>query len=389
MSFKNALRKTWRETKHVSYIAKPLCLLINLRMQDKAHHSQAIRSIALLGKLDKALASFYLAELDFFSARYARALEEIEAFLSRYPSHIDGVILQSKILYLLCDKERAWRVLEDALQVSRRGKIWLALEKIVEDAAGFRRMERLFATSAQTPQTTIYLINAATKAGEYGSAKEYLKTLLLNNTQLFKARRYLNANDARVALRDLHHCFKRHNVNCFLISGTFLGCVREGRILSHDYDLDVGVFAEDLPANFSQCIAKEGVFCFPEFHTQGRLKLKHINGVLIDVFIHYKEGNRVYHAISKVRWYNTYFSLKEYWFLGEMYLGPSDAEVYLVENYGSDWRTPKALFDSVLDTPNAVIIHQEEFILHLYRLLMYRYGLQHKEKIIKMLEDDC
>ena len=106
---------------------------------------------------------------------------------------------------------------------------------------------------------------------------------------------------------------------------------------------------------------------------------------MIDIFIHYREGKKVYHLGAKAKWFNTEFSLKEYLFLNQIFLGAENADLYLSENYGIDWKEPKSIFDSVLDTPNAVITNQEEFVIHLYKLLMSRYSLSQQQRILNEL----
>src|SRR5690606_37477131 len=49
---------------------------------------------------------------------------------------------------------------------------------------------------------------------------------------------------ARQALLDLRSDLSRADVKFFLVSGTLLGCVREGNILGHDKDIDVGVMED-------------------------------------------------------------------------------------------------------------------------------------------------
>ena len=88
---------------------------------------------------------------------------------------------------------------------------------------------------------------------------------------------------------------------------------------------------------------------------------------------------------GKAKWYNTLFELKEYEFLGEKYFGAKDSNLYLTENYGEDWRIPKTSFDNVLDTPNAIIINDDLYILHLYKLLMSKYSIYYQEKILNEL----
>jgi len=57
-----------------------------------------------------------------------------------------------------------------------------------------------------------------------------------------------SVDDARTALHDLAEALPVQQWRWYVISGTFLGIVREGGFLAHDYDVDVGVtFDPDHP----------------------------------------------------------------------------------------------------------------------------------------------
>ncbi|ELQ4068275.1 hypothetical protein QSL87_001699, partial [Campylobacter coli] len=66
--------------------------------------------------------------------------------------------------------------------------------------------------------------------------------------------------------------------------------------------------------------------------------------------------------------------------------GFKDFDKYLSENYG-DWKIRKMDFDNILDTPNAVIINKDAFVVHLYQLLMSRYARKNKNKILTHLKE--
>lgn len=161
-------------------------------------------------------------------------------------------------------------------------------------------------------------------------------------------------DNSATALRDLKTIFDAADIEMFLVSGTALGCYRDGQILPHDKDIDVGVDERyDLSA-VAEVIRRSPMFRLREVTSDRTLYVVHANGVMIDVFQHYMEDGRYWHEGLKVRWWNMPFGLREVDFLGQRHLLPDDTDKYLTENYG-DWRTPNKDFETFTDTPNMAI----------------------------------
>lgn len=177
---------------------------------------------------------------------------------------------------------------------------------------------------------------------------------------------------ARQALLDLRSDLSRADVKFFLVSGTLLGCVREGNILGHDKDIDVGVMEDVDFEKVRSSLTGTGRFVPLPVITKRILRVRHANGVMIDIFFHWVENGRMYHEGQKTRWWNTPFELVERDFLGERFLVPNDADRYLTENYG-DWRTPVADFETFCDTPNMEISDEQELIWYYYKALLDHY----------------
>lgn len=180
-----------------------------------------------------------------------------------------------------------------------------------------------------------------------------------------------SAELAGKSLKDFAALMNAEGYTWYVISGTFLGLIRDKGFIPHDYDIDVGVNAEGL--NFEKLcntvrqsqnfelvkIEKASMLTMDDKGRRGItymptiIKAVHRNSIMVDIFVHYKKGAIRWHGTEKHCWSNLEYSLSDYELAGVSVKGPTDADTYLRENYG-DWRTPRADFNSSVDTPNLV-----------------------------------
>ena len=179
-----------------------------------------------------------------------------------------------------------------------------------------------------------------------------------------------NNDSTRTALLEFDDLCKGQGQEYFLVSGTFLGVVRDGGFIGHDNDIDVGVFEDRLvesllPAlqaskNFTvvrvdhicRRIVEGETVRYGFMRDPAIIKVIHRNGVAIDVFNHFYDGDLIWHGTSCQRWDNRHFALAEYDFLDRAFKAAENFDLYFTENYGSNWRIPQPDFDSSADTPN-------------------------------------
>jgi hypothetical protein len=178
---------------------------------------------------------------------------------------------------------------------------------------------------------------------------------------------------ARRALLDLKADFTGAGADFFLISGTLLGCMREGDLLGHDTDIDVGVTPCDLDG-LRRRLQATGRFAFLRRPVPGLLQIRHCNGVAVDIFEHREQDGAVVHQGRKCRWINSPFGLTSTSFLGGTFTIPDRPEAYLQENYG-DWRQPALDFDTFVDTPNMEVTSAPDMTHYLYGKLLDYYRL--------------
>jgi hypothetical protein len=184
---------------------------------------------------------------------------------------------------------------------------------------------------------------------------------------------------AEAALRDLHDLMTKNGVSIFLISGTLLGVMREGRILGHDKDIDVGVIGSETAELIRSAIKKSGLFELQYIPSSDLIKVRHRTGVVIDIFFHYVEGDEVWHGSHLHQWVNSkWWAGEEPAFITVDYAGrslliPGKWELYLEENYGN-WRVPQVKYDASLQAPNRRVRDRDKCRIHWRKLMMKYYG---------------
>lgn len=148
------------------------------------------------------------------------------------------------------------------------------------------------------------------------------------------------------------------NISWFLSSGTCLGYFREGKFIDHDYDIDIGIFAEDYTDEIIRRLTKKGIILYRvlgdpvngmelSFVMPGT-KLK--RRAKIDIFLHYITPDKknifwiTYKApefTDKIKYQVPMFSIKKTEFVGLDVGVPDDTLTYIESHYGNDWNIPK------------------------------------------------
>jgi len=150
----------------------------------------------------------------------------------------------------------------------------------------------------------------------------------------------------------------------FLVSGTLLGLIREGQLMEHDYDIDLGT----LPGGADHGVLARALSTAGFEVKQGDGKIVAIDpsGFSVDVFRHYEAEGLIWHGTQIHEWWNTPFELVRSRLHEVDVWIPDDAERYLDENYG-EWRHPVAFYNFSFDTPNRRYRQSVQALLYLQR----------------------
>lgn len=157
-------------------------------------------------------------------------------------------------------------------------------------------------------------------------------------------------------LLDMKKILNENDQEFFLVYGTLLGQHRENQFIEHDNDIDIGIFSNKFNPDIKNKIVNSKKFTF--LHDFGKLEdsyectFTHINGISIDIFIHYLIKENHYYAPSFTgicdskktgycKWSHHINGLKKIKFMGEEYNIPINTAAYLEEIYGKDYMIPR------------------------------------------------
>lgn len=184
------------------------------------------------------------------------------------------------------------------------------------------------------------------------------------NDRLKEQASSFNPESAGQALVALQRLLDRSGHKAFLVSGTLLGYAREGRLLAHDKDIDVGVMNWESQFDIVMALAESDQFALNTRTMVGAqtyaLVVLHLpTGITIDVFLYHPEGDKLVTGVQSQFGYLqkfafTPFGLEQVDFLGIKVYVPNDVDRNLTENFGAGWRTPDPGYLSHLESPSTM-----------------------------------
>lgn len=200
------------------------------------------------------------------------------------------------------------------------------------------------------------------------------------------------------ALRDLAVLLNEMQQKVFLVSGTLLGYVREGALLSHDKDVDVGVIGWEQQFDLFRLLWNSPLFSISPRHLSGErthlLPVNHVpTGVAIDIFLYRRENERLVTGVEytfghRQRFAFTPFELEAIKFLGVDLYKPANSELNLLENFGN-WRVPDPGYISHLESPSAIDAGGLDFMVtaRLHAVTAMQAGKTKKlRRVLKIME---
>ena len=204
-------------------------------------------------------------------------------------------------------------------------------------------------------------------SGEVEKSVEFVKKALAIKCRKYPAgfmqrkKGYMNTSIAKEALHALHEAIEKLQIQYFLAFGTLLGIVRDGDLLPHDKDMDIGVpFELPRPQLFAaldrfgfECGQKDKLLNPNTYNISVTHKASKIP---IDLFFFKRTESGFVTGIDTkpvaLTWSFPYFKLEYCRWRDKLWLIPHEPEVFLATTYGANWKVPDPYFDTVVSGCN-------------------------------------
>lgn len=169
-------------------------------------------------------------------------------------------------------------------------------------------------------------------------------------------KRYWIHRDGIALISEITTVLNQNGIIAFADFGTLLGLVREGHLLQHDLDIDIGAIAysQDIVGKISQLLTPLSYKLAREFIVGDEIKEQSYkkNHVRIDIQLYFMDGKSmvcylfhrktpeedVCYAVEKRC--EIVGKVEKQLFDGRTIHIPVNAEQLLVDKYGNNWRTP-------------------------------------------------
>ena len=210
---------------------------------------------------------------------------------------------------------------------------------------------------------------------------------LLDKTSLGVSRKTIpsmNSANAEIALSDFAALCRKNRIPFFLSFGSALGVFREGRLLGHDKDIDIGILPEGDLRQLIDVVEQSDLFSVERQYDDmfdcdfANLTLfapiRHVaTGICIDVCQFFERNEKLYagfHVANETEflWEFSPFDIQDVRCLGGTYPLPSEMDQFLTSLYGN-WEVPDSNYDTVVMAPN--LTASSEIIRLNYCLIRY------------------
>ena len=292
------------------------------------------------------------------------AIEALNEGIARYPQNIDLQILLVQI-YLCTHNVDAVKEILEPLYATNKEDLRVTAKYLDYCIAinDYHKAKTLFPFLSKKGGNHIGILNniglVYIEMGDMHSAmqtfrkgfKVFLSNPLPPTKQ--KPQEFMDQEAGKKGLLAIKKALDELGVPFLLAAGALLGIYRDGDLLPHDKDIDL-MLPWNIPRlELINAVSRYGFVCFSSKEDiageqgQWNIALVHLaSGATIDFFFLKPEGDKLIHSIYKngkilsISETNTGRGQIEY--AGQTFWTYGNIELYFIEKYGEDWRTPKA-----------------------------------------------
>lgn len=229
--------------------------------------------------------------------------------------------------------------------------------------------------------------------------KSVALALVGRDDQVPEKRSLYSPDAAERALTDLHHLLNDAGIPFFLTSGTLLGVVRDGKLIEHDKDIDIGLSWESDRHALMECLS-ESFTLIPhrldrDISEHWKTSFVHTDtGVFLDCNFFKQAEDGVLsgfdHLPQPCLSVIGELSLQNLEWQGRQWSIPNPVEPFLKSFYGPDWRSPDKYFDKVLSNKgrldDSLDIRRCYGYNRLYGAIMGKDGARAESLVAQLLE---
>lgn len=193
--------------------------------------------------------------------------------------------------------------------------------------------------------------------GLYRAAFEEMKAALAMTARLPGPALSFDPAGAITVLAEVSAILAAAGLAPFAAAGTLLGLERQGSLLAHDRDVDIGVLQQGPARPDIAAVIRQHPALILERRARPGERYYALNhrGVAVDIFVYEPAGDHLLCGFSDrhgdIQWRFSAFTLREAAFAGRRIPVPSPPGRYLEQAYGPAWRVPDPGFASAIGSP--------------------------------------
>lgn len=358
-----------------------------LLLYKQTHFQDALDSLGRAISLDpeNAVAYSNLGVVQFELGQMLDALFSFEKATQYDPNYVEAFSNKGNVLKELRQLDAALEAYDKAISLNsnyyeaftNRGVVYFELERFGDALLDYERaieLNPLYASAHSNKGNVLKERGELDAALASISRAVELQFKLIKESALdrrVKPQKPMLVSLASKVLLELHALLELHEIPFFLAYGTLLGIYRDGEVLPHDKDLDVGLGWNCSREKLIQVLSGSGKYWIDPKSTQPGIAgegggvldevlnigvIEKSSGISIDFFFFKPEGAHLlsgfHHLPYPLMWRFTPFELAPINYKGLQFNTPGDPQVYLTDIYGPNWRIPDPYFDSLVSGYN-------------------------------------